>query len=332
MITGEAAVVCFPTTTAEVAAAVRVCRRPRPSLCAPWLGHRPGRRRHPGRRRAAGRDRHHQDEPDPRGRRRPAAGLGPAGRAQPRPVAGRRPPRPALRPRPVQPAVVLGRRQPGQQLRRSALPALRRHQRPHPGRRGRPARRDGRRARRPRPRARRARPAGRVRRQRRHHGHRHPHRRPADPAPPAVATLLADFSDHGRRRRRRDRHHRRRDRPGRPGDDGRRSSSTVVEAYVHAGFPTDAAAVLLVEVDGLPGGVEEQTAGSARSSGPIGAGTVRVAGGPGRAGPVVEGPQVGVRGRRPDRPQLLPARLRGASHPAGRGARRGRRASRPGTT
>lgn len=26
MITGEAAVVCFPTTTAEVAAAVRVCR------------------------------------------------------------------------------------------------------------------------------------------------------------------------------------------------------------------------------------------------------------------------------------------------------------------
>ena len=29
----------------------------------------------------------------------------------------------------------------------------------------------------------------------------------------------------------------------------------VVEAYVHAGFPTDAAAVLLVEVDGLVGGV-----------------------------------------------------------------------------
>jgi glycolate oxidase len=30
----------------------------------------------------------------------------------------------------------------------------------------------------------------------------------------------------------------------------------VVEAYVHAGFPTDAAAVLLVEVDGLRGGVD----------------------------------------------------------------------------
>jgi glycolate oxidase len=30
----------------------------------------------------------------------------------------------------------------------------------------------------------------------------------------------------------------------------------AVEAYVHAGFPTDAAAVLIVEVDGLPGAVE----------------------------------------------------------------------------
>ena len=63
------------------------------------------------------------------------------GRAQPRPVPGRRPPRPAFRPRPVQPAVVLGRRQPGQQLGRSPLPAVRRHQRPHPGRRGRAPRR-----------------------------------------------------------------------------------------------------------------------------------------------------------------------------------------------
>jgi FAD/FMN-containing dehydrogenase len=33
----------------------------------------------------------------------------------------------------------------------------------------------------------------------------------------------------------------------------------IVEAYVHAGLPTDAAAVLLVEVDGLAGGVEAQT-------------------------------------------------------------------------
>ena len=34
----------------------------------------------------------------------------------------------------------------------------------------------------------------------------------------------------------------------------------VVEEFVHAGFPTDAAAVLLVEVDGLPGGLEVSAA------------------------------------------------------------------------
>ena len=31
----------------------------------------------------------------------------------------------------------------------------------------------------------------------------------------------------------------------------------AVEAYVHAGFPTDAAAILIVELDGLPGAVED---------------------------------------------------------------------------
>ena len=106
----------------------------------------------------------------------------------------------------------------------------------------------------------------------------------------------------------------------------------VVEAYVHAGFPTDAAAVLLVEVDGLPGGVEEQTrrvrevlmAHQRR----LGAG----GGGAGRAGPVVEGPEVGVRRRRPHRAQLLPARLRGAADPPGRGARRGATPSPLGTS
>jgi glycolate oxidase len=34
----------------------------------------------------------------------------------------------------------------------------------------------------------------------------------------------------------------------------------AVEAFVHAGFPTDAAAVLIVEVDGLPAGVDEAVA------------------------------------------------------------------------
>ena len=74
------------------------------------------------------------------------------------------------------------------------------------------------------------------------------------PLPPAVATLLADFGTM---------------------EDAARAVTAVigagivpaalemmdanivevVEAYVHAGFPTDAAAVLLVEVDGLDGGV-----------------------------------------------------------------------------
>ena len=34
----------------------------------------------------------------------------------------------------------------------------------------------------------------------------------------------------------------------------------AVEAFVHAGYPTDAAAVLLVEVDGLPAGVDDAVA------------------------------------------------------------------------
>ena len=78
------------------------------------------------------------------------------------------------------------------------------------------------------------------------------------PLPPTVATLLADFSDMA---------------------DAAAAVTgiigagivpaalemmdaaivAVVEAYVHASLPTDAAAVLLVEVDGLPGGVESQT-------------------------------------------------------------------------
>ena len=52
----------------------------------------------------------------------------------------------------------------------------------------------------------------------------------------------------------------------------------AVEAYVHAGFPTDAAAILIVEVDGLPAAVED---GGRARVGEIGrahgARTVRVA-------------------------------------------------------
>jgi glycolate oxidase len=51
----------------------------------------------------------------------------------------------------------------------------------------------------------------------------------------------------------------------------------AVEAYVHAGFPTDAAAVLLVEVDGLSDGVEAATAAVTRIAIANGARGVRVA-------------------------------------------------------
>jgi glycolate oxidase len=53
--------------------------------------------------------------------------------------------------------------------------------------------------------------------------------------------------------------------------------TAAVEAYVHAGFPTDAAAVLLVEVDGLPGGVAAATSAIRAIAFAEGARTVRVA-------------------------------------------------------
>jgi glycolate oxidase len=51
----------------------------------------------------------------------------------------------------------------------------------------------------------------------------------------------------------------------------------VVEAYVHAGFPTESAAVLLVEVDGLDGGTAVQVARIEEVLSAHGALTVRVA-------------------------------------------------------
>jgi len=51
----------------------------------------------------------------------------------------------------------------------------------------------------------------------------------------------------------------------------------AVEDFVGAGYPRDAAAVLLVELDGLPAGVEEQAAAVARVAERCGARSVRVA-------------------------------------------------------
>src|SRR5438874_1493587 len=51
----------------------------------------------------------------------------------------------------------------------------------------------------------------------------------------------------------------------------------AVEAFAHAGYPTDAAAVLLVEVDGLPAGVEAQTREVEAAALEHGVGTIRIA-------------------------------------------------------
>jgi len=51
----------------------------------------------------------------------------------------------------------------------------------------------------------------------------------------------------------------------------------AVEAYVHAGFPTDAAAILIVELDGLPSAVEDGVARVGEIGRAHGARTVRIA-------------------------------------------------------
>ena len=53
--------------------------------------------------------------------------------------------------------------------------------------------------------------------------------------------------------------------------------TAAVEAYVHAGFPTDAAAILLVEVDGLPAGADASAEAVTRVALDNGARRVRVA-------------------------------------------------------
>ena len=227
---------------------------PRPAVRRPRLGHRAGRRR--GAPRRPGRDRHHEDEPGavestprPRGRRgwSRASSTSTCRKAV-------RPLRPALRARPVEPAVLLDRRQRRHELRWPALPRLRRHQHPRPRRRGRAARRRGDGARRPRPRAARASTCGA----------RSSAARARSASPPDRG------APHARTRRR-----------CAPCcstspsvDDGAATVSAIiaagivpaaiemmdaritraVEDFVHAGFPIDAAAMLIVEVDGLPDG------------------------------------------------------------------------------
>ena len=291
---------------------MRVAARARPAVRRTGERHRARRRRHAGRR--PGGHRHHAAQPRARGRRRRAVRVGRAGRAQPRPHPGGRAPRPALRARPVVAAGVHHRRQRRHQRRRPALPGLGRHRHPRARGRGGARRRLGRAC-------------------------------SAASSPTSPATTCAAASSAARARwasppgsrcgsrptRRwcaRCSSTSRRSRTPRPTVSGIIAAGIVpaalemmdaeitraVEDYVGAGYPRDAAAVLLVEVDGLAGGVADAGRGGRarrpRARRPHGAGRGRR----GRAGAAVEGAQVGVRRDRPHRARLLPARRGRAAH------------------
>ena len=96
--------------------------------------------------------------------------------------------------------------------------------------------------------------------------------------------------------------------------------TAAVEDFVGAGYPRDAQAVLLVEVDGLDGGVAAQVEAVREIATRQRRGERAHRGRRRRARAALEGPQVGVRRDRAHRPRLLPARRGGAAHAARRGA------------
>ena len=203
--------------------------------------------------------------------------MGRARRAQPRSGRCARPHGLHVRARPVLAAGQLDRGQREHERRRAPLPGLRRHQRPRPGARC----RAGRRLEGPaRQRGASVAPAttsaasSSVRRER--SGSSRPRACGSPRSPPAVRTMLLDFE--------------------RVHDCAATVSAIVargvvpaalemmdrgivraVERFAHAGYPTDAAAVLLVEVDGLEAGVEAQAREVEAAAREHGVGTVRVA-------------------------------------------------------
>ena len=87
----------------------------------------------------------------------------------------------------------------------------------------------------------------------------------------------------------------------------------MVEEATHAGYPMDAAAVLLIELEGLTEAVEEQAEQIREVCERCGAREFRVAKIGGRARPAVEGPQERVRRGGPREPVVLRAGWRGAA-------------------
>ena len=140
------------------------------------------------------------------------------------------------------------------------------------------------------------------------------------PDPPAVRTLLVDFTSIDDAAATVSGDHRRRHRARRARDDGRRTSPARSRTSWAPAIPVDAAAVLLVEVDGLPAASTTQVERGARRSRRARRADRAGRGRRRRARAAVEGPQVGVRRDRPHRARLLPARRGRAPHPARRGA------------
>ena len=88
----------------------------------------------------------------------------------------------------------------------------------------------------------------------------------------------------------------------------------AVEDFVGAGYPRDAEAVLLVELDGLAAGVAEQTDAVREIAQRARRGVGPSRGGRRRTRAALEGTQVCVRRDRPHRARLLPARRGRAAH------------------
>ena len=96
----------------------------------------------------------------------------------------------------------------------------------------------------------------------------------------------------------------------------------AVEAFAHAGYPTDAAAVLLVEVDGLEAGVDAQAREVEAAAREHGVGTVRVAADDAERALLWKGRKSAFGAIARIAPALPPARLRRATHAPDRRARR----------
>ena len=97
----------------------------------------------------------------------------------------------------------------------------------------------------------------------------------------------------------------------------------AVEDFVGAGYPRDAAAVLLVELDGLPGGVDHESDAVARVGASTARRTVRVAADDAERALLWKGRKSAFGAIARLAPELLPARRGGAAHEARSGVAAG---------